>query len=225
VCAIDSTVTHRGVLGIVGSSWCPRCGADLVAPNMFSSAWRCGRHGPVLPLGLFHRIDPARIEHVRNHTEVPLWIPEPAPDGWVLSGLGAVGDARSRFRGTVTAFAGPAPLGGTGEWLIVAEEPGIGLGAAYARTATTSPPDPALAPPPAKIQAMGRPTSLWAVPDTGADRSAYLGEAEGVWIWLISFPADAGYAVLEDLNLVDVRQRQAPAVLVGEESERLRPIG
>jgi hypothetical protein len=207
----------------VGSSWCPQCGADLIAPSAYSSAWRCALHGQVLPLSVFHHVDDAAIDHVRSHSEVPLWLPDPPPIGWTLAGLGTVGDARSRVRGTVAACRGPAPLGGEGEWLIVAEEPGIGLGASYARTSTIAPPDPAEVVAPAKIHALGHPTSLWIVPDSSADRSAYVGEAEGVWIWLISFPADAGYAVLENLTLTDARLRRPPAIAAGGQSDRLRP--
>jgi hypothetical protein len=207
----------------MGSSWCPQCGSDLVAPSAFSSAWRCSQHGPVLPLSVFHRIDQASLEHLRSQTEVPLWLPDPAPTGWEMTGLAAVGDARSRVRATVVSFGGPAPLGGAGEWLFVAEEPGIGLGATYAGTTIDAPPEPTGSAPPAKIHAHGHPTSLWAVPVSGLECSAYVGEAEGVWLWLISFPADAGYAVLENLMLTDARQRHPPSYRSGALSARLRP--
>ena len=78
--------------------------------------------------------------------------------------------------------------------------------------------------PSAKVHALGHPTPLWPVPDTLADRSAYVGEAAGVWLWLISFPADAGYAVLEDLAVTDLRGSQhLPLLGAGELSVRLRP--
>ncbi len=140
-----------------------------------------------------------------------------------MTGLAAVGDARSRLRATVASFTGPAPLGGAGEWLIVAEEPGIGLGAGYAQTASGAPPASTGAPPSAKIHALGRPTPLWAVAGRTDDRSAYVGEAEGVWLWLISFPADAGYALLEDLTLTDIRNGHPPAIPAIGLSDRLRP--
>jgi hypothetical protein len=123
----------------------------------------------------------------------------------------------------VSSFRGPAPLGGTGEWLIVAEEPGIGLGAGYAGTALLTPPDSSTDLPPAKIHALGHPTPLWPVPDAVSDRSAYVGEAAGVWLWLIGFPADAGYAVLEDLTVTDVRGQHLPIFEAGTASPRLRP--
>jgi hypothetical protein len=222
VCRIDEPGQNRH-LGAMGSSWCPRCGSDLVAPSALNSAWRCAEHGQVLPLSVFHRIDQSSLDHVRTHAEVPLWLPDPPPANWTMTGLAAVGDARSRVRGTVASLSGPAPLGGQGEWLFVAEEPGIGLGATYARTAADAPPPTTSAPPTAKIHAFGRPTSLWPVPDAGDDRSAYVGEAEGVWLWLISFPADAGYAVLENLHLTDIRHALPPSIPSGPLSTRLRP--
>jgi hypothetical protein len=177
----------------------------------------------VLPLSVFQRVDPAALEHVRGHAEVPVWIPDPLPPGWALCGLGAVADTRRRLRATVTAFRGPAPLGGDGEWLMVAEEPGIGLGAGYAGIRTEGLPRSASDTSPARIQAEGHATPLWAVLDSDPDRSVYVGEAEGVWLWLIGFPSDAGYAVLEDLTLTDLRSRP-PAVLTPTAlSGRLRP--
>jgi hypothetical protein len=143
------------------------------------------------------------------------------PPGWLLSGLAAVGDSRSRLRATAAACRGPAPLGGEGEWLIVAEEPGIGWGAALARTAVAAP--PTVDSPAARITVRGHPIPLWPVSDSEVDRSVYAGEAAGVWFWLISFPADAGYAVLEDLGVSDVRQRTVPAVESATPNLRLRP--
>jgi hypothetical protein len=146
------------------------------------------------------------------------------PAGWSAVGLAAAGDDRTRIRATVAAYRGPAPLGGEGEWLIIAEEPGVGVGAGYSGA-----PDPDFlteAPHYAKIHVLGHPTALWPIPVTKDDRSVYVGEAGGVWIWLVSFPADAGYAVLEDLGLVDARYHNAEAEAEVERSGssvRLRP--
>lgn len=207
----------------MGSVWCPRCGADLVPPSAFSSAWRCPDHGQVLPLTALRRRDSAAVSHIRDRARVPLWLPDPSPVGWTLSGLAGVGDERSGFRAAVSAHRGPAPLGGVGEWLIVAEEPGIGLGAGYAGSDLTSLPDESADAIPAKIHAGNHPTALWPVSGVDDGRSAYVGEADGVWLWLISYPADAGYAVLEDLSIVDVRTQRVPELVAGEPSDRLRP--
>jgi len=213
----------------MGFSWCPRCGDDLVALTEDVQAWQCARHGQTLPLAALAILDEPAIRQVYEHAGVPLWLPDPMPLGWTLAGVATVGDAASRFRATVVSLGGPAPLGGTGEWLIVAEEPGIGLGAGYAGVDMAAPPPVSAEPPPAKLHAQGHPTPLWPVPDTRADRSAYVGEAAGVWLWLISFPADAGYALLEDLAVTDLRGQHLPVLEnlplpeAGELSSRLRP--
>lgn len=210
-------------LGQVGTTWCPRCGADLIAPSAFDSAWRCGTHGKTLPLSVFQRLEENTITHIRSHAEVPLWLPDPMPLGWQLSGLAAVGDSRSRYRATVAAFRGPAPLGGTGEWLIVAEEPAIGLGAGYAGGGADTPQHAAGSQTAAKILVRGHLSSIWPVPDTASDRSAYVGEAAGVWLWLIGLPADAGYAVLENLAISDLRHRHVRTAPPAARSRWLRP--
>jgi hypothetical protein len=207
----------------VGSSWCPRCGVDLIAPSAFDSAWRCSRHGKTLPLSEFRRLEESTIAHIRDHAEVPLWLPDPMPLGWQLSGLAAVGDSRSRYRATVAAFRGPAPLGGLGEWLIVAEEPAIGLGASYAGSDGSTPQNAASGRLAAKILVRGHLSSIWPVPDTAADRSAYVGEAAGIWLWLIGVPADAGYAVLENLAISDLRHRHVRIAPPAVRSRWLRP--
>jgi hypothetical protein len=208
----------------MGRSWCPRCGSDLTAPSALSSSWRCSRHGPTLPLTEFGHLDPSTIDHINEHADVPLWFPDPVPRGWQLCGLAGVGDSRSGLRATVASFRGPAPLGGVGEWLIVAEEPGIGLGAAYAGSQQTEPPQPDDGAPTVKIAVRGHPAPLWPVGDAAVDRSAYLGEAAGIWLWLISIPADAGYAVLDDLGVSDIRHNHVQAVDPGARSQHLRPF-
>lgn len=207
----------------MGFSWCPRCGSDLAAPSEGDRSWRCPRHGSTLPLTSLASLDDPAIRHVCDHAEVPVWLPDPMPVGWALAGMATVGDLPDGFRATVVSMRGPAPLGGLGEWLIVAEEPGIGLGASYAASTLSTPPDSAGVPS-AKVHALGHPTPLWPVADTVPDRSAYVGEAAGVWLWLVSFPADAGYAVLEDLTVTDLRgQQHLPPLTTGELSLRLRP--
>lgn len=155
---------------------------------------------------------------------MPLWLPDPMPLGWQFSGLAAVGDDRSRIRATVTAFRGPAPLGGDGEWLVIAEEPGIGLGSGYAGASDPEPAWPPDDPAPARIHAFGHPTPLWAVASTFSDRCVYVGEADGVWIWMIGFPADAGYALMEGLSIGDARRGSLPTLDAAPTSHRLRPI-
>lgn len=186
---------------------CPRCGGVLRAPGLWTSDWQCDWHGAVLPFVAFPRIGPEIVEQVATRSQVPVWLPLPAPLGWVISGTGYVGDERTGARASVLALSGPAPLGGGGELVFVAEEPGIGLGASYAGL---SEPDPGdgfdAAPPHAKVEVVGHPTPLWALP-TGDDCAAYVGEAKGLWLWVVLWPASAGVLMLESLALTDLRDR------------------
>jgi hypothetical protein len=141
----------------------------------------------------------------------------PLPRGWVVTGVASAGDERIGTSAVAVACSGPAPLGGPGELLLVAEEPGVGLGAHFAGLAG---PDAggldANTSPQAKLQAAGHPTALWWVP-APPDRAVYVGEAQGNWLWLVLWPASAGALLLERLILADLRD------LTGEIS--LLPVG
>src|SRR5262245_20564038 len=159
---------------------CPRCGSELLAPSLFSSDWRCPEHGPVLPSHVLPTASRDAIEHVRSIAEVPFWIPSPLLPGWTLTGVAYAGDERSRGRATALGCAGPAPLGGVADMVLVAEEPGVGLGAGYAGIEVNQPGPDLDGPPAAKVHAAGHPTALWSVP-TPNDRCALAGEAKGMW--------------------------------------------
>src|SRR5437879_277644 len=124
-----------------GDPSCPRCGGSLRAPGLISSSWECALHGAVYPVQPPVQPSVDAIEAVVRGSEVPAWLPWPLPAGWVVSGIAGAGDERSGTRATVVACSGPAPLGGPGELFLVAEEPGVGLGARYAGL---SGPDPGM---------------------------------------------------------------------------------
>lgn len=206
-----------------GHSACPRCGAPTRAPGVWSNAWRCDVHGdvdPVAPPGLPHR---ERLERVVHTSEVPFWLPWPLPTGWLVTGLTHAGDERHGLRAGVVACSGPNPVGGPADLLVVAEEPGVGLGA---HLAGMTGPDPgaemiASTGPHAKIHAAGHPTALWCV-DGAPDRAVYVGEALGCWLWLVLWPATAGALVADHITLMDLRE--APCDLdipLGAPSPRL----
>ena len=112
---------------------CPRCLERVDPPGLRSSAWVCHEHGEVYP---FHRRTLAptaeSVDWLVARAGVPVWVPWPLPPGWLVTGTAHAGDERTGARATVVALSGPAPLGGAGELLLVAEEPGIGLGARIA---------------------------------------------------------------------------------------------
>jgi hypothetical protein len=94
-----------------------------------SSDWTCAEHGRVAP---YHATRLESLAQVAASAKVPVWAPFPLIPGWTLGGLGWCGDERSGATATVLALAGPSPIGGPADLLLVAEEPGTGLGASLA---------------------------------------------------------------------------------------------
>jgi hypothetical protein len=136
---------------------------------------------------------------------VPIWLPWPLPKGWLVTGVAHAGDDRTGARATALACTGPAPLGGACDLVVVAEEPGVGLGARYAGLDTLDPgavPDDR--PPDAKIHAAGHPTAVWELASAD-DRAVYIGEALGCWLWAVLWPGNAGFLLIDDFHLVDLR--------------------
>ncbi len=148
------------------------------------------------------------FDHV-TRAGFPTWLPWPLPTSWSVSGVGRVGDQRTVA--TVLACSGPDPLGLPGDLVVVAEEPGTGLGAGYAGLQTSDPGHEVFArPSDAKVVVGGHPTALWHVVGP-EDRETYVGEASGCWLWLVGWPGLATAAVLlEATTLVDA------ADIVGE---------
>lgn len=148
------------------------------------------------------------LETVRKDSRVPFWVPWPLPAGWLVTGFGDAGDERAGTRAGVVALSGPSVIQGPADLVIVAEEPGLGLGAAFAGL---DGPDPGpgfdLGPPNVKVDTLGHPTSLWWVEGL-ADRAVYVGEAMGNWLWIVGWPAEAGCMVeLTELCLRDLREQ------------------
>lgn len=195
------------------------------------SQWRCDECGPVVPLHLPRNINPEVMagavgEIVRRGGSVPLWCPWPLPHGWTVTGVGWAADDRGGTRASVLAASGPAPLsGGPADLLVVAETPIVGLGARYAGLPG---PDPgalvgsvmASDPPHAKLKADGHPAPLWSLPSP-EDRSVYAGEAKGIWLVAVLWPASAGYLLVDDLVMADLTEWLPPEIVYGARSPRL----
>jgi len=196
------------------------------------SDWRCDECGSVLPLHVVPHISAeilaaARERILASDTPVPLWCPWPLLTGWTVTGVAWAGDDRSGPRATAVALSGPAPLAdGPADIVFVAEEPGIGLGnrlagipghdpGSYLRDAleTTAAH--------AKVKAAGHPTPLWAVKSL-EDRSAYVGEAKGMWLYAIAWPAAAGYVLAEQILLHDLTESLPSELVFGAPSRYLR---
>ena len=202
-------------------SLCPRCAGPLRAPDLWSSDWRCAVHGAVSP---WHPATTSSVEalaHLGADAAVPVWAVEPPLPGWTLGGASWCGDGRRGHPATAVAVCGPAPLGGLAELVLVAEEPGVGFGARLAGLDGTDPglPEGEAA---EKVIAAGHPTPLWRC-DTPPDRAAFVGEAGGVWLWCVMWPADAGHLLaVEHVELVDVRDGVPHDLVAGALCPRLQ---
>jgi hypothetical protein len=203
---------------------CVRCDGPLVPPTG-AERWTCVRHGAVEPL---HLAVPAEAHHLADTASssgVPVWLPWPPPLHWVVTGVrrtAGIGMAR----GVALALSGPGVAARQAELVIVAEEPGVGLGAAYAGLDTTDPgPELAALPADTKVTADGRTIPLWSLPVLEGDRGVYVGEAAGCWLWVVVWPVTEWMVVHDDLRLVDLRSpEQRPHlddVPVGALSPRL----
>jgi hypothetical protein len=164
---------------------------------------------------------PELARSVAASSAVPVWVPWPLPRGWLLTGIATAGDDRTGARAVAVACSGPAPLGGVGELVLVAEEPGVGLGA---RLAGLTGPDPGAVPDgpaDAKVTAAGHPTAVWEM--TGpADRAVYVGESHGCWMYLIVWPETAGFLLIDEFALTDLRDAGQVDLPCGAPSPRLR---
>jgi len=191
----------------VQTSTCPRCGSAVRPPGLMSSDWTCERHGPVSPLRTWTRVGPDVLAQVAAHVDVPLWCPLPLLPGWSVTGLAVAGDERAAGRATALALSGPSPLGGPADLVLVAEEPGTGLGGRLAGTVALDPGGIADSAPDAKLLAAGHPTALWMV-GSAEDRVAFAGEAGGVWLWAVLWPPAAELILLEHVELHDLRHER-----------------
>ena len=181
---------------------CVRCRGALHTPEV-DGEWTCDAHGVVEPL---HPALPAEAYHlsdVASSAAVPVWLPWPVPLGWTVSGVRRT-TGTGPSRAVAVGLLGPGVTARQTELVIVAEEPGVGLGASYAGIGTTDPgPEVASLPSDTKVTADGRPTALWSLPVS--DRAAYVGEASGLWLWVVAWPVTEWMVVHDDLRLVDVR--------------------
>ena len=144
---------------------------------------------------------------------------------------------RGAGRATLTCAAGPSELDGPVDVVVVAEEPGTGLGARLAGLDHDDPgPEVGTGPPGVRIKVESQAVPLWLVSistgDGEQDRSVLAGEAQGRWLWLVLRPASAILMLREDWILRDVSRigaaaardavRRRRAALV---SRRRQPVG
>lgn len=186
---------------------CPRCLSPLRPPDLWNNQWRCDEHGDTSPYHVAVSSPRRAMETFAESSTVPVWVPWPMPVNWYASGFAWAGDDRTGPRATAFAASGPSPLGGLAELVVAAEVPRIGVGARLAGMNGFEP-DRIEGLPESKVEAAGHLTGLWPVecPD---DRAGFVGEAAGVWLWVVLWPADAALLLLERLVLRDVRNDRA----------------
>lgn len=190
---------------------CPHGPHPIHPPGPWSSTWTCPDHGAIQPLHPAGRPRREAFTAVARVSRVPLWLPWPLPANWLVTGVTYAGDERTGGHATVVACSGPHIAAGPAELLLVAEEPGIGLGARYAGDAESDPGSSCVGRAHAQVRAEGHDTPLWWV--AGAPgRAVYVGEAVGQWLWVVLVPESAGALLLEDVLLVDARS-ELPADL------------
>jgi hypothetical protein len=200
------------------------------------SGWRCADCGEVPPFHVAQHIGPeilatALAQGSGALERPPTWCPWPLPPGWTVTGVGWAGDERTGVRATALSVSGPGPLDdGPADVVIVAEQPGVGLGMRMAGISGVDP-GPQLADamadagahagPHAKVRVGGHPTPLWSV-KSPADRSAYVSEARGMWLYAVAWPASAGFILADHVELHDLSEWVPPELVFGAPSPYLR---
>ena len=198
---------------------CPRCRAD-VDLRVPDGRPRCPTHGEV-HRPLWRPGDPVAVsyeefaDHLGTAAGFPTYLPWPMSPGWFVTDFAvAAGD---RVWATATCVSGTSELDGPVDVFVVAEEPGTGLGA---RCAGIEQGDPGRevgeGPPAVRVRIGSQSVPLWVVSTSAADdrfdRSVFVGEADGRWLWLVLRPASAMLLLRDDWILRDVSSVGPPLV-------------
>jgi hypothetical protein len=178
-------------------------------------------HGEIYPLA------PARVptkdglHALAKQAKVPLWLPWPLPAGWLVTGFTGAGDERTGTCASALALSGPNPLGGPADLLIIAEEPGVGLGAGLAGLPGPDPGDGfATNQPYATVKVANHDAPLWLVDSDST--AVFVGEVAASWLWIVLWPDTAGVLLVEPLALRDLRDPEQDLDLpFGAQSTRL----
>jgi hypothetical protein len=186
---------------------CPRCGREVRPPGLWSDTWSCPVHAAVAPLHPPMVGSDDMLRQLGLRSQVPIWLPWPLPLGWLVSGIQCAGDDHTGPVATVLACSGPNPMTVevddlSADLLLVAEQPGVGLGAHLAGIEALDPGGRIIGGSPGlKLVVAGHDTPLWAVDVDGV--SAFIGEAAGVWLWAMMWPGTAAAVLLEQFELRD----------------------
>jgi hypothetical protein len=147
--------------------------------------------------------------------DFPTYLPWPMSPGWSVSDFAVAGEQPARA--TMTCSSGISALDGPVDVFVVSEESGVGLGARCAGTLHLDPgPELGAAPPMVRVRIGIQSVPLWAVSTAAADaeldRSVFVGEAGGRWLWVILRPASAMLLLRDEWILRDVSGIGPPLV-------------
>jgi hypothetical protein len=191
-------------VGLKAAPTCPRCDTVLRGPTIWSSAWHCEHHGEVYPLRPPLSPSRAGLDGLLRRAQVPVWLPWPLPQGWLVTGFAAAGDERTGTQGCAVALSGPNPMGGPAEMMLVSECSRVGLGPRFAGLESLDPGDRFEAGcPDACVRFGNHEFPLWHV-DAPA-RAVFAGEMMGTWLWLVLWPDTAGMLMVEPMPVRDLR--------------------
>ena len=196
---------------------CPRCRA---AEPLADGTPRCPVHG-VVSRTLWRPEDDAEIsydvfvDHLGTAGTFPTYLPWPMSPGWSVTDFAVAADERPGA--TATCVSGTSELDGPVDVFVVAEEPGAGLGARCAGIDSSDPGrEVGDGQPTVRVRIGSQSVSLWAVStassDDRFDRSVFVGEANGRWLWLVLRPASAMLLLRDDWILRDVSSVGPPLV-------------
>ena len=196
---------------------CPRCRAT--APVVDGTP-RCPVHG-LVSRTLWRPEDDAEIsydvfvDHLGTAGTFPTYLPWPMSPGWSVTDFAVAADHRTW--GTATCVSGTSELDGPVDVFVVAEEPLTGLGARCAGLDASDPGrEVGEGQPSARIRIGSQSVPLWivstATSDDRFDRSVFVGEANGRWLWLVLRPASAMLLLRDDWILRDVSSVGPPLV-------------
>jgi hypothetical protein len=186
---------------------CPRCAQPIEDRD---GRFVCRQHGDVPPLWRPVEVGyDAFADVVRQPFDIPTYLPWPMSPGWSIADFGCV----DRGAATFTTTTGSSDEDGPVELTVVAEDPGVGLGARCLGSPYVDPgPEVGVGRPMVRVRAGGRPVRMWLV-DTEAidagthdplERSAFAGEADGRWLWIVLRPASAALLLKDDWLLADM---------------------
>src|SRR6478735_7151377 len=138
------------------SAGCVLCSAPVVEA---AGEWSCPEHGATGPLWRAPEASyDAFVEHLGQAGSFPTYVPWPMSPGWTVTDFAAVAAEPGRATAVMTCTSGTSELDG----LVVAEEPGTGLGARCAGTRYADPGhDIGQSSPSARVRIGSQPVNLW----------------------------------------------------------------